>query len=38
MTTGEIGFNFKANEWREGQFFSHHFGSGCWCFGEGVKF
>lgn len=28
MTTGEIGFNFEADEWREGQFFGTTFGSG----------
>ena len=26
MTTGEIGFNLTARQWREGQFFRYHFG------------
>jgi hypothetical protein len=26
VTTGEIGFNLTAREWREGQFFRYHFG------------
>jgi len=37
VATGEIGFNFVANEWREAQFFRYYFGSGCWCFGDGVR-